>query len=335
VSFEEVLSELEKISQLPRSELLEKIKNKCDELSGLITQEGAAYIVAREMGVNLINENKRRLQIKNIFSGMRNVNVIGRVFKISPTIDFSKKNGNKGRVCNIFIGDETGSFRIPLWNDQVKMIDDKTIQVGSVVQIMGGLAKDNIYGEMEISLGRFGSIQVIEDLQDFPPVEELGKMSSLSPGKRVSIKKLKEGDYLISGTVVHVFKGKFIFNTCSICGSSIAERKCSNHGEVKASPKLIVSGIIDDGTDDLRFVVFRDLAEKFIETTAEELAGLEQEKRYEIVKSKILGKQIQLLGKVRKANIGNRLEMIVSEVKALNVLDESKRLLEELEPKIR
>jgi replication factor A1 len=162
VSFEEILKEIVSKSGLSEQKILEKINEKYEEFSGLITKEGAAYIVARDLGIDLSAlERKRRLQIKNIFPGMKNINVIGRVFKISPITEFSRQNGTIGRVCNVFIGDETGFFRLPLWNDQVGNVEDRLVQEGDVVQITNGVARENIFGDIEISLGKYGNIRVI------------------------------------------------------------------------------------------------------------------------------------------------------------------------------
>jgi ssDNA-binding replication factor A large subunit len=332
VSFEEILKEIVSKSGLSEQKILEKINEKYEEFSGLITKEGAAYIVARDLGIDLSAlERKRRLQIKNIFPGMKNINVIGRVFKISPITEFSRQNGTIGRVCNVFIGDETGFFRLPLWNDQVRNVEDRLVQEGDVVQITNGVARENIFGDIEISLGKYGNIRVIEDLKEMPSKEELiNKFFSL-PTKITLIKDVTEGNSRILGTIVHIFKGKFLFDICPICGTKIVNKKCSTDGEVEPNKALVISGIIDDGTGTLRFALFRDLAEKFIGAKTDEIEKMDENERHEFIKNKVLGKDIELLGRVRKSNISKRLEMIVSDVKDLNIIEESKKLAREIE----
>jgi hypothetical protein len=48
------------------AEIRKLIGEKQDELSGLVSEEGAAYIVARELGVNLLKAAKRQLKVKNL-----------------------------------------------------------------------------------------------------------------------------------------------------------------------------------------------------------------------------------------------------------------------------
>jgi replication factor A1 len=337
VSVEEVLKELEKSTNLSREELLEKIDKKQKDLSGLISFEGAAYLVARELGLDLLEKARRELQIKNIVPGLKKVSVCGRIFRISPVVEFTRQNGNKGKVVNLFIGDATGYFRLPLWNEQVKLVEEESIRLGDTVQIINGFAKENIYGDIEISLGKFGSIRPIEDV-GFPTVEELVKRTFNPAPERTSIANLVPGNFEIKGNIVKVFKGNFLFKVCSICGSSLSEKEgkfiCSEHGEVEPDVNVVVSAIVDDGTADMRVVFFRNQAEKVLGLTADELAELEQEKRYQLIKERILGKELVLLGRVRKNNISGRLELIVNEVKDLNVLEESKKLAEEIELKM-
>jgi ssDNA-binding replication factor A large subunit len=336
VSVEEILSELEKSTNFSREELLEKIDRKQKELSGLISFEGAAYLIAREFGLDLLEKARRELQIKNIVPGLKKVNVCGRIFKISSIIEFTKQNGNKGRVVNLFIGDATGYIRLPLWNEQVKLVEDEIIRLGDVVQITNGFAKENIYGDVEVSLGKFGSIRQIEDA-GFPTTEELVKRTFTSGIERTSIASLVPGNFEIRGNLVNVFKGNFLFKVCSICGGSLLEKegkpRCSEHGEVEPNVNIMISAIIDDGTAGMRVVFFRSQAEKLLGLKANELDKLEPEKRYQLIKEKILGKELILLGRVRKNNMSGRLEMIANEVKDLNVLEESKKLVEEIQLK--
>ena len=65
-TLEEILSELEKNTKFSRKQLYERVKKKHEELSGLISLEGAGHLVARDLGVNLLLPEKRSLKIKDI-----------------------------------------------------------------------------------------------------------------------------------------------------------------------------------------------------------------------------------------------------------------------------
>lgn len=332
MSLEEILNELEKQSTMSREELLEKINKKYNELSSLITQEGAAHLVAKELGVDLLEKTKRQLQIKNIVPGMRNVNVVGRIFKISPVNEFERSNGRKGRVINLFIGDSSGYSRLPLWNDQAELVEEESIKLGDVIEIANGMAKENIFGETEISLGKFGRIERTD--AELPSIEELTKNFLFFVPEKTFIKGLVPGSFEIKAIILYVFKTNFLFDVCSICGGKLIKNRCLEHGEVEPSHALVINTIVDDSTGSIRAVFFRELAEKLITTQASELSKLSQEERYELISKKLVGKELTMSGNVKKNKMFDRLELIANNFKDLNILEESKKLAEELESKV-
>jgi ssDNA-binding replication factor A large subunit len=327
---DEILEKIEKKANLPKAEILEKIDQKYVELDGLITREGAAYLVARDFGINLPTAVKR-LQMKNVIPGMKNINVSGRIFRISSVNDFVKMDGTKGKVVNLFLSDGTGFLRIPLWNEQVDMITNETVKLGDTVQITNGMSRENIFGDVEISLGKFGGIRQIEDTFEFPSENDLSKRFLSISSERVLLKDIIPGNFEIKGTIANVFKGNFLFNTCPICSSSLEGNKCSEHGIVDPNHALVLSCIADDDTGDIRTVFFRDLAEKLSNMSSQELSLLEPEERYEKISGNLLGRELVISGKVRKNKMFDRLEMMANDFKDINVLEESNKLADEIE----
>ncbi|MEM7825413.1 MAG: DUF2240 family protein [Candidatus Aenigmatarchaeota archaeon] len=323
LEYEKILEEIVKRSNISREELEKMVSSKFEELSGLISREGAAYLVARELGIDL--EPTRRIKIKNIVAGMRNVNLIGRVFRISNITEFKKGDGSKGKVASIFIADDTGFIRLPLWDDEVKIIEDGLLNLGSTIQIINGIARENIFGDVEISLGRYGSIKEVE-AENLPSIEEITN-SVFRRTERVLIKDIRPGNFEVKGTIVHAFKNKLLFYVCPFCSATLEENKCKDHGSVEAVPELVISCILDDGTSNIRAVFFRETAEKLLGLKAEEI---QTEQNFSLIEKKLLGRDIIILGRVKKNKIFDRLELIVNDFKDLNPEEETKKLLEEL-----
>jgi ssDNA-binding replication factor A large subunit len=330
---EEILRELERRTKKERKDLEKKIEERQQKLSGLISREGAAYLVAKELGIDLPAGTKRKLDMANIIPGMKNVNTFGRVFKVSDIVEFGKGTERPGKVVNLYIGDGTGSVRLPLWNDQVKLVEDELIKIGDVVQIVNGFARTNIFGDIEISLGRYGSIKAVEEELELPTVEELNQRLFGSSPKEAKIKDIASGSYQIKGTIVHVFKGG-LFYTCPLCGGSLKDGICGDHGKVEPTPALVLSCILDDSSSDLRAVFFRELAEKLLGKSAAQFLKLSEEEREGLIFERLLGRELTLSGRVKKNRLFDRLEMIVDEFKDLNILEESDRLVRELEVKV-
>jgi len=335
---EEIIDNIIKKTTFNRDEIKQKIERKQKELGGLVSEEGAAHLVAKEYGLDLISSNiKRTLQIKNIVGGMKNVTFSGRVFRISNIVEFKRADGSSGRVVNIFFGDRSGFCKVAFWDDQVRLVEEESVKIGDAIRIIGGIAKENIYGDIEVSLGKFGKIVAAEDI-DLPSSEELAKIIGGSAYQRANIKNILPGNFEVKATVVDVLKGNFIFSVCHVCGKKVAitdgQAKCVEHGDVDTSNAVVINAIVDDGTGDLRAIFFREKAEKFVEIKAEELSQMNSEQRHEIIKQKVLGKELLLVGKVKNNKVFNRLEILVDEVKEINPLEESKRIAEEIELKL-
>ncbi|MBI4894333.1 MAG: hypothetical protein HY833_01205 [Candidatus Aenigmarchaeota archaeon] len=314
-TLEEIVSEISRQSDTAAENVNSLIEDKLIEFSNMITKEAAAHLVARDLDAKIETAQTSKFQIKNLVSGVRNVNLVARVFKTSPITEFQKKNGEKGRVVNVFLSDGSGYTRLPLWNDQVKIIEDGSVKVGDVVQVYGGMSKDNVYGEVEISIGKFGSIRKVDDDSLVPGMEDIGQ-GFIQENPQTKISGLVPGNFDVRGTIVQVFKGNFIFES---------------DGGDKA---MFISCLLDDGTGDIRTVFFRGLAEQLSGTTAADLDALDLASRHDVVKKGVLGKEIMISGKVKNNSFFNTLEMVADSVEDINPIEESKRLVEELEAKI-
>jgi ssDNA-binding replication factor A large subunit len=264
---------------------------------------------------------------------MRSVNAVGKIFKISGIVEFTR-SGSPGKVVNLFIGDNTSYVRLPLWNDQVKLVEEEELKVGDIVKIMNAMAREGMFG-IELSLGKYGRIAPMdEDVEiELPDAEELAKrfLSPDSMRERVSIKDVIPGNFEARAFIVQVFKSNFIFYTCPECGGKIdttdGKHTCSMHGEVDAEPALVVSAIADDGTESIRITFFRNVAEQLCGINAQEISKMENEERYNTIAENILGKEFVLEGRVQKNQQFERTEMIVNSTKQLNISDEAEKLI--------
>ena len=305
---DELILEIEKKSGLSREEIKRRIEEKIEKFNNLLTVEGAVYLVGRELGIELPSE-RRKVKIGSILPGIKRLSFVGRVFKISKIVEFDFR-GKKGRVVNLFVGDDSGYVKIPLWNDQVDYVDQGKIKIGSVVQIINAYSKDGGYGEVEVGLGATGLIKVIEDTNEIPSAEEL--FQKFSSYERVKIKDVKKGNVEIIGFIVKVFKANYIVQS---------------NGE----NFLVIPTLVDDGTGDLRVVFFRELAEQLINSSLSEIEKIPEEERKKFIEKRVLGREILLQGRVKNNEILDRYEMIVTSLNLLNYTEESYKLVEELE----
>jgi len=320
----EIVKRISSESGLNEQDVLAKIEEKRDELSGLISEEGAAYIVAKELGIAVIRQE--RLNIANIIPGMQNVDVVGKITKISPVREFKTEKAS-GRVANITIADETGSIRISFWNDEINSLAG--VEVGEIVRIRGYVKEDNL-GNAEIRLGRYGAIAKSDE--EIHTIKHSERRSD-----RASIGDLTDGSYKeIRAPLLQVFEGNVFYEVCPQCGARIKLGEndnfaCEEHGVIEQPDYgIVLSGIADDGTGSIRVVFFRDAAEKMLGMSAKDAKKLfDRKKKLEAVISLVpLGKEYLFEGKARRNALFERLEFIVNKVNDVDVRKEIETLLE-------
>ena len=139
-NYKKLVSIISKTSGLNLEEIEEKVIAKRDRISGLISKEGAAQIIAAELGISFDNE---KLKIDDLLPGMKKVNLIGKVIYISPVRTFTRKD-QEGKVVNLTIADETSNIRVVLWDtNHIGLIETGEISNESVVEIINASMLDN------------------------------------------------------------------------------------------------------------------------------------------------------------------------------------------------
>jgi|SRR3989344_2762274 len=327
LNYEQILNKL-KEKGLSQSEIDSKIKAKMSQLSGLVSKEGAAHIIANESGIKIFEEIKE-IKINNAQAGMRDVNLNGKVTLVFDVRAF-KTDKREGKVGSFIVGDETGTIRVVLWDESHLDIMQKQIREGQIIRVENGYIKEN-RGYKEIHLNNRSKIILN------PPnikIEDVHQ-TRVNVSNSKKIKELTENDKSVSlkGTIVQIFDPRF-FEVCSQCGKRAklegSSFKCNEHGNVNPEYSSVINCVLDDGSESIRVVFFRDLVAKCLGINLEDLSKLrENPAQFENLKDVVLGKQIKIDGRVVKNDMFNRIEFISNNVEELN----PEMLLKELEIK--
>ncbi len=324
IPYEQIIEKIKEKSNLPEEEIQNKINQKLTQLSGLISKEGAAHIIANELGIKLLEQTSGKLQIKNILSGMRSVETVGKVQQVYEVREF-QTNNRSGKVGSFMLADETGSIRIVCWGDQT----DNLIRLtpNSTVKVVGGYVRDN-NGRKEVHMNDKSKLIIN------PKGETVADYQSTPQRKKIT--ELQEGydNIEILGTIVQAFDPKF-FEVCSVCSKRVQRRDpdyiCAEHGKIAPVYSYVMSLFVDDGSDNIRAVFFRNQVENLLKKNAAELLTYkENPQSFEEIKNTLLGNIIKLNGRVSKNKLFDRLEFITNSVN-LNPdpNEEIKRLTEE------
>ncbi len=165
---------------LSRTDIQSLVEEKKEELKGLISDEGALFVIAKELGVDVTSENKEllndiELNISDITLNMKNIVIVGRIKDIYHVNSFNKKSGEMGHVGSFLLHDNTGDIRIVLWDDQTSIFKDERFERNEIVKILNGTARNGRNGGIEIHVGGFSKIDLAPedvDYKKYPKIKE-------------------------------------------------------------------------------------------------------------------------------------------------------------------
>ncbi len=315
----DILARIKEKTGLAEADLMTRIDAKCVALAGLISKEGAAHIIANELGVKLFEGGGK---IKDLLPGMRNAEILGRVTQIYEVKEFKRADGSAGKVGSFLVGDDTGVVRIVCWGNQADLLAQ--ISTGAPVKVSGGMVRENQRGYKEVHLNE-GSRVNLNPKETVPEVKP-------NKATRKTLKELTESDEQVEvvGTIVQVFDPKF-FEVCPQCSSRLKEVEgqwvCEEHSALMPDYSYLVNVFLDDGTENMRIVLFRNQAERLLSKNKEQMVAYRvNPETFEPLKTELLGEQFRFIGRAKKNTFFDRIEFIVNQVYKANPEEELARV---------
>ncbi len=299
---DQLKEKIRKEGKISDDELKERIKKKMDELAGLISEDGAAHIIANELGIQLAAASVA-VKISSLGAGMRNVDVIGKVLRKFEVRTFQSERG-AGKVGSFILADETGTIRVALWNEQADTLEK--LKEGDVVKIKGAYTRAN-NASIELHVNDRTKLTI-------NPEGEMVVLPEKQAAVRKSLSELKESDQNVEilTTLVDIYEPRY-FTVCPQCGKRAFEKDgaalCATHGTVTPQLSYVVNVLGDDGTDTIRIVLWRSQAERLL--NMDEKAILQYKdfpEQFADVKHKLLGEMVKFVGRVQKNQMFDRLE---------------------------
>ena len=323
--YEKIVGLIAEKSGLSEEEINGKVSEKISQLSDLVSKEGAAHIVANQLGISLMNLPKK-LKINEIKEGMRNVEAVGKVTKVFDVREFTVGE-REGKVGSFFMGDETGTIRVTMWGSMADNV--KKIKEGDIVKIKEGYTKMN-NSSPEIHLND-KSIFIAN-----PEGESISEIKT-SVYERKYLAEAKEGQKVeVLGTIVQMFEPRY-FEICPDCMKRARPKEegffCEIHGKVQ-EPKIsyVFNAVIDDGTDNIRIVLYKQQAEEFFGKTEQEILSAKGDaQKIEALKSEVFGTTIKICGRIQTNPLFDRQELVAQSVsREINLEQEAKRVEEQI-----
>ena len=255
---------------------------------------------------------------------------------------FTRRDGQEGKRLVFILADETAKVRAVAWGQAAENLAD--VEVGTKLLLEEVNCRAGLRQELEIHINE--SSQVTRN----PPNLEIKSPSNdfISSGKPEVpdqiLANVTEGNFVtVRGTVVQVIHQKSVYDSCPKCfkkvtisNSSITCPKC---GKIpKSEPRLIAKLVIDDGTENIRASLIGESAEKLFGMSGEDAKSIIEESGNEDepvrhVEDTLLGKELNLSGRINLNNFSNQLELSVNDVSEADPIETANQLMSDLKRK--
>ena len=320
-----------------KEELNSMIEEKVNELSGLISEEGAIYIIANELNVRLENDKPKReanlKKVEEITTPKEPVSLVAKVIRKYDKVNFTSKNG-EGSVQSLLVGDETGITRCVFWYDKTEVLDG--IQENDIIKIINAYTRENNQNtsRIEVHFGQYSELEVNPEGVEIT-LKEFEPQNFDSTEKKIS--EIEDGDRNIRVTaLITDFDIPRFYLGCPQCFKKVMQdddvSKCAVHEEVEAIKIPIINLKIDDGTGTIDIVGFRDRAEHVTKLSANEIIQLTEDvEKYRDFSKKIIGSKIQFVGNQSTNNMTGEGQLLVNQVVSIELQEGQDSPKEELE----
>ena len=224
--------------KITKEQFLAMVEKKKVELEGLVSEVGAAHIVANELGVHTLPKPKEP-KISELKKGLVG-SITLEVQNIYPAKEFTTKEGRKGRIATAIVSDEDGNTtRLALWGRHSSLGQDAGL--GAKIRVVNAYVKEGMKG-LELHVNKNTRISILEK----------GDVSDSQIDDQAPI----AGDLIVFKASVRKILSERSFFSCPTC--KFKGETCPEHGKTKEVP--IVNAILDDGVKSIRAVFFGDKA---------------------------------------------------------------------------
>ena len=174
-----VLQKKPDISAEDVRELIDEKKRKIG--AGYLTDQGALFLVAADLGISFENNQSTQTSIKDLYIGANDVNLSARVINIYPVRKYNRRDTNEevqNRTLTIY--DKDSSIKVRLWDQHVSFPEEYNVKPGDLIKISHGYTKSGLDNKAIINLGSKGIIEkssssTNDDTLEIPSLDAISK----------------------------------------------------------------------------------------------------------------------------------------------------------------
>ena len=208
---------LEQKSELTREIIEQKITEKKEKIgAGYLTDQGALFLIASDYGVTLTESSKTEISLKDLYAGAKEVSLETRVLNLSPTKQFSRKDGSTFDLRTMTVYDAGSTASVKLWDEKANLPGIENLKPGDLIKIIKAYVKSDLDGSPTINIGSGSNIETVDTESKIPMIDKITK----------DISELQEGqkDLVISGMIDGIISGMQFTNSRGQPGKALRMR---------------------------------------------------------------------------------------------------------------
>ncbi len=208
---------LEQKSELTREIIEQKIVEKKEKIgAGYLTDQGALFLIAADYGVTLTESSKTEISLKDLYAGAKEISLETRVLNLSPTKQFSRKDGSTFDLRTMTVYDAGSTASVKLWDEKANLPGIENLKPGDLIKIIKAYVKSDLDGSPTINIGSGSNIETVDTESKIPMIDKITK----------DISELQEGqkDLVISGMIDGIISGMQFTNSRGQPGKALRMR---------------------------------------------------------------------------------------------------------------
>jgi len=173
--FEELLKKIqEQKPELTKQDIEDRIKQKKEKIgAGYLTDQGALFLIAADLGISLKQTLKVEMNLKDLYVGAKDVSIESRVLNISPTKQFSRKDGSPFLLRTMTVYDNDSAVSVKLWDEKANLPGIEELKPGDLIKIIKAYIKSDLNGSPTINVGSGSNIESTNKESKIIAVDEL------------------------------------------------------------------------------------------------------------------------------------------------------------------
>jgi len=193
--FDSLLSKLLELKpDLSKSDVEALIAKKKEKIgAGYLTDQGALFLVASDLGITISEPPKSEISIKDLHAGAKEVTLQTRILNVSPKKQFSRKDGSQFYLRNMTVYDKDSAVVVKLWDEKANLPEMTNLSPGDLIKIIKAYVKSDLNGQLTVNIGSGSSIERTDTDSAIPSIDSITK----------DVSQLKEGDnnVVVSGVL--------------------------------------------------------------------------------------------------------------------------------------